>query len=266
MNAAIQRLLYMPPKCTYNPNSFGSCSYYEIDEHIPVMYIKSLYSAQYTIVYSHANAEDISQLRHFLRCMSHQVYCDVVSYDYPGYGRNTEPLSEQAVKKTGVRVVEYLVNSLRIEPERIVLFGHSLGSAVSLYTAVYLAEQSNIRVGGVILQSCFTSIYRVVSNFRTTSTHDMFPSCDIIGRICCPVCMIHGKHDVIVPIWHAKWMFMKTPEKYRYKCLFVEGAGHNNIESWCHPEAAYYRFIREFLEYLTKFKLKSELLQESGVL
>ena len=32
-----------------------------------------------------------------------------------------EPLSEQAVKKTGVRVVEYLVNSLRIEPERIVL-------------------------------------------------------------------------------------------------------------------------------------------------
>ncbi|KNB46387.1 alpha/beta hydrolase fold domain-containing protein [Blastocystis sp. subtype 4] len=84
--------------------------------------------------------------------------------------------------------------------------------------------------------------------------------------------MIHGKHDVIVPIWHAKWMFMKTPEKYRYKCLFVveteieEGAGHNNIESWCHPEAAYYRFIREFLEYLTKFKLKSELLQESGVL
>ena len=33
--------------------------------------------------------------------------------------------------------------------------------------------------------------------------------------------MIHGKHDVIVPIWHAKWIFMKTPEKYRYKCLFV---------------------------------------------
>ena len=59
-------------------------------------------------------------------------------------------------------------------------FGHSLGSAVSLYTAVYLAEQSNIRVGGVILQSCFTSIYRVVSNFRTTSTHDIFPSCDIV--------------------------------------------------------------------------------------
>ena len=32
------------------------------DEHLPVMFIKSLYSAQYTVVYSHANAEDISQL------------------------------------------------------------------------------------------------------------------------------------------------------------------------------------------------------------
>lgn len=104
--------------------------------------------------------------------------------------RLREPISEQAIKNTGVKVVEYLVNSLRIEPERIVLlycsnmvsyrFGHSLGSAVSLYTAVYLAEQLDIHVGGVILQSCFTSIYRVVSNFRTTFTHDIFPSCDIV--------------------------------------------------------------------------------------
>ena len=61
--------------------------------------------------------------------MSHQVYCDVVIILVMDGTRKhaiisiklREPLSEQAVKKTGVRVVEYLVNSLRIEPERIVL-------------------------------------------------------------------------------------------------------------------------------------------------
>ena len=175
------------------------------------MYIKSLYSAQYTIVYSHANAEDISQLFvdiiqfHRIgdtssvvclnRCTVMLCVMIILAMDETRQHCSLsiilrEPLSEQAIKKTGVRVVEYLVNSLRIEPERIVLyysnrgvisrFGHSLGSAVSLYTAVYLAEKSNIRVGGVILQSCFTSIYRVVSNFRTTSTHDLFPSCDLV--------------------------------------------------------------------------------------
>lgn len=67
---------------------------------IPMVFIKAINEAQYTIVYSHANAEDIGQLYWkmwfgimvrgpFLKEMSQQLDCDIVCYDYPGYGRNT---------------------------------------------------------------------------------------------------------------------------------------------------------------------------------
>lgn len=65
-----------------------------------MIYLKSLYASPYTLVYSHANAEDISQLycigqrrlsdrRSFLSTLSQQTSCSVVCYDYPGYGLNT---------------------------------------------------------------------------------------------------------------------------------------------------------------------------------
>ena len=62
-------------------------------------------------------------------------------------------------------------------------FGHSLGSSVSVFAAVHLAEQLNITIAGVILQSCFLSMYRVVDDFRFTSSHDMYCSCDIVGAV-----------------------------------------------------------------------------------
>ena len=61
-------------------------------------------------------------------------------------------------------------------------FGHSLGTAVSVYAAVYLSEQLNITVAGVILQSCFLSMYRVVDDFRFTTSHDMYCTGDIVGE------------------------------------------------------------------------------------
>ncbi|KAK8805239.1 hypothetical protein WA588_000179 [Blastocystis sp. NMH] len=247
----------MPPKCTYRRESFsGRFSYHEINGTnggvIPMIYLKSLYASPYTLVYSHANAEDISQLKSFLSTLSQQASCNVVCYDYPGYGLNTEPLSEANVKTTAVSVVEYLIKVLLVDPKRIILFGHSLGSSVSVFAAVHLAEQLNITIAGVILQSCFLSMYRVVDDFRFTSSHDMYCSCDIIGRLPCPVCLIHGVQDVIVPISHAKRIFLQIPEKHRYLCLFVEGAGHNNIECFCNPTMKYYRFIHGFIEYLSR--------------
>lgn len=96
------------------------------------------------------------------------------------------------MKNTGVRVVEYLVNSLRIHPEKIILycfgglrmkdrFGHSLGSAISAYAAVHLAEKLDIRVGGVVLQSCFLSIMQVALPFRKSPKSDLYVTSEIVG-------------------------------------------------------------------------------------
>ena len=120
-------------------------------------------------------------------------------------------------------------------------FGHSLGSAVSVFTAVSLLEKRNIRVAGLILQvsipipthikSCFLSTYRVVFDCRVSSRKDMYKVADTvllgdrieeqITKVQSPVCLIHGMNDMIVPFIHAKRLFLLIPEEYRYKCLFV---------------------------------------------
>lgn len=79
MNTLIEKVLYIPPECCYNPDNFGnpyrylemyyrcflSFLLYRDDHHggkIPLMHVKSPFETQFHIVYSHANAEDISQL------------------------------------------------------------------------------------------------------------------------------------------------------------------------------------------------------------
>ena len=96
------------------------------------------------------------------------------------------------MKNSGIRVVQYLVHSLRIDPSKLILygfmlwfkvivrFGHSLGSAISAYAAVYLAENSGIRVGGVVLQSCFLSIMQIGFLFRKIPNSDLYITSDIV--------------------------------------------------------------------------------------
>ena len=61
------------------------------------MYVKASCQSRYTVLYSHANAEDIGNLflfnmiwitsrMGFFLWMSKYLFVDVIGYDYPGYG------------------------------------------------------------------------------------------------------------------------------------------------------------------------------------
>lgn len=54
-----------------------------------------------------------------------------------------------------------------------------------------------------------------------------FDKFENIGKIGCPVFVIHGKRDEIVPFWHGERLYRQAREpKMR---LWVEGADHNNL-------------------------------------
>lgn len=55
--------------------------------------------------------------------------------------------------------------------------------------------------------------------------------CVSIGGVTCPVLVIHGTRDEIVPFWNGEELFMAAPVAWRAKPFWVEGAGHNNIET-----------------------------------
>lgn len=82
----------------------------------------------------------------------------------------------------------------------------------------------------VPVQAPMLSIFRVAFNFRCTLPYDMFPNIDRIGNIACPVLVIHGVKDEVVPFWNGEQLFLCAPVSLRAKPLWVPDGGHNDLE------------------------------------
>lgn len=143
-------------------------------------------------------------------------------------------------------VFDYLVNVKKTNPEQIVLYGRSLGSGPSSYLAARTAE-SGRPVAGLILHSPFTSVYRVVFDFGVTMMGDKFPNVDRIPQIQCPVMIIHGDSDDVVPCDHGRALYDALPVHLRAEPLFVKGMGHNGFPF--HIEVVMINKINAFLDY-----------------
>ena len=115
---------------------------------------------------------------------------------------------------------EYLTNTLNCKPENIVLYGRSLGSGPSIWLASKTALEGR-SVAGIILQSPLLSAFRVAFNFRFTFPFDKFPNIDRIRDVRCPVLIIHGAMDEVVPFWHGQELFLSVPSVWRAEPFWV---------------------------------------------
>ncbi len=98
------------------------------------------------------------------------------------------------------------------------------------------------------LQSPLLSAFRVAFNFRFTMFWDKFPNIDYAKFIRCPVFIVHGTMDEVVPFWHGEELFLAFEQCWRAKPFWVEGAGHNNIEALLRPSGAFVDKLIEFLD------------------
>ena len=148
-----------------------------------------------------------------------------VVYEYTGFGESNGRIpGDQSLYDDIETVYLYLTENLNISSDNIILYGRSIGSGPSSY----LAEKHP--VAGVILHSGLMSALRVVFNLRWTLPFDKFPNIDRMANIDCPVYIIHGKRDEIVPFYHAQELHRQT--RHKYPPYYVDGAGHNNVEKF----------------------------------
>jgi len=185
---------------------------------ISAVYLPNL-NAHYTILYSHGNAEDIGQILPTLEDIKGMGF-SVFAYDYRGYGTSSGTSSEENAYHDEDAAYDYLVNDLAIPANRIIALGRSLGGAV----AVDLAHRRQL--GGLIIESSFVTAYRVLTHIPLFP-FDKFKSISKIKQIHCPVQVIHGKRDEVIPFWHGERLFQEANEPKL--SLWVEGAGHNNL-------------------------------------
>ena len=233
------KVLFRPPPASYSDDSSIiklrtsdgetiSAKFYEND------------TAVFTILFSHGNAEDIGSIEPFILRLRENGF-SVLVYDYHGYGTSAGSPSENNTYRDIKAAYAYLIETRKIPADRIILHGRSLGGGA----AVDLASREPI--GGLVLESTFTSASRVLTNIRIIP-FDKFENINKIASIKCPVLVIHGKRDWTIPFHHGEKLFAAANEPKT--SLWIDNAGHNNLFDVA--SGKYLNAIRSFADNLSK--------------
>ena len=98
--------------------------------------------------------------------------------------------------------------------------GYSIGTGV----ATELAAARDI--GGLWLEASYLSAPRVVTRIRLLPI-DPFPNCDRIRDVKCPIVMLHGTADSIIPYSHGRKLYDLAPKPKWF--IPVDDAGHADL-------------------------------------
>jgi len=176
------------------------------------------------LLFCHGNAGNIS---HRIENIKFLVKRDisVFIFDYKGYGQSSGRPSEKGIYIDGIAAYDYLTKIEKISPDRIAIFGRSIGGAV----AIEIALQRKARC--LIIESTFTSTkdmaktifpFFIVSPFLPHHYNNILK---IVG-VTIPKLIIHGEDDNIVPFSMGNKLFAQATEPKLF--LPIHGAGHND--------------------------------------
>lgn len=194
------------------------------------------------VLWCHGNAGNIINRLENLREL-YRLGLSVFLFDYRGYGRSQGRPSEEGLYQDAQGAHDYLTRTKMIRPERIILFGRSLGAAVAGELAVQKPAV------GLILESSFPSIEAVAKfHYGGLPVHWLlgaeFMLIDRLPHLSLPKLIIHGDQDDIIPLELGRQVFEAArPPKFFYA---IPGADHNN--TYQVGGAAYFKRLAEFVQ------------------
>lgn len=180
-------------------------------------------NARGSLLFFHGNAGDISLRLDSIR-LFHELDLNVLIIDYRGYGKSQGKPSEHGTYRDARAAWRYLVDTKAVAPSKIILFGRSLGGAV----AAQLASEQ--RPAALILESSFSSVPDLGAQLYPYLpvrwlARQRYATRDKLADLSCPVLIIHGRNDTIIPPSHAHTLYQAAQEPKQQ--LILRG-GHND--------------------------------------
>lgn len=197
---------------------------------IPCLFFPMPYpGANRIMIFCHGNAEDLGNTLNTAESLREQLGVHVLSIEYPGYGISTGDCSETALINDLHSVWTFLTVAMEWPTEDILLFGFSIG------TGPTTALASTKAVGGLVLLAPYTSIKDMVEvlipkwgigRVANMFLSDRFVNSKAVAAVKCPVLIIHGKKDSIIPYTHSETIFKNCTAEPKKLCL-LDGLDHN---------------------------------------
>ncbi len=152
---------------------------------------------------------------------------------YRGFGGNPGNPTEPGLYADAAAALDYLAGQ-GLGPERIVLYGESLGGGVATETAAALAR-SGTPVKALILEAPFSSMGAAAQGHypfvpAKLLVKDRFDNAAKIASISTPLLILHGDRDRVVPQSHGRALYEAAQQPKH--ALWVAGGAHNNLHNF----------------------------------
>lgn len=157
----------------------------------------------------------------------------VISIDYRGYGFSTGSPTEKGLISDGVTVAKWAMDTLGVPPERIVLLGQSLGTAVATAVAERMVVDHGVEFKGIVLVAGFSDIptlmltysiggiipilspmrsYPTLQKYFMSKIQETWRTADRLRNVvrrstALNLFLIHAKNDMDIPWQHCDTLF-----------------------------------------------------------
>ena len=207
--------------------------YLPVGSHMTNAWYIPLENARGVVLFSHGNGGTMSD-----RLETVELYralgFSMLVYDYGGYGKSTGNATEARCYDDIRAMWHYLTRQRNIPPNRIVLFGRSLGAGVTAQLA------TEVNPVAVILDSTFLSIPALARDklpilpMKWIIRH-RFDNARKVPRIHAPILIVHSPDDTLIPYRHGRALFDLANEPRQF---FATRGDHNDGFMRCAGEYA----------------------------
>ena len=185
-------------------------------------------NAKGTLMMFHGNGESLASINEYAYAFNQLGY-NLMAWDYPGYGRSTDCwFSQNDLLSDAESAYQWLATQEK--PEKIFIFGYSVGTGIALSVA------SKHQQNPVFLVAAYDSLLNVAREntyaFVPVSLImryplDTQPWLDAIKQ---PIYLIHGNNDKLIHATRAKQLVQNAKGKARIE--WVANTGHTDDSLW----------------------------------
>jgi uncharacterized protein len=199
-------------------------------------------SSRGLILYFHGNADNLASWGEVAEELADKTSMSVWIIDYPGYGKSEGQVSSEAQLHSIAAAFMDAAKVMEATTGKIVVYGRSIGSGL----AVKLA--SEYKPAALILESPYYSLQDIAeTRFPWAPLFLLkykFHSDLWMPNVSCPVLIIHGEQDEVIPFSQGKRLAELNKQK---TFVSIRGGHHNDLAQFYE----YWSSIKKFISVLS---------------
>lgn len=229
----LERILFQPTKLSkdyvfqFNHDFEELNLYPEKDVVINALHFKTK-DPKGIILYFHGNRDNLQRWGKIASELGDYFHYDVFVMDYRGYGKSIGIRDENALNSDALFCYNYVKTNYL--PKEIIVYGRSLGTGIAACLA------SEINPNKLILETPYHSVNDLAQGYFSLFSveHKLpykLPNFQYLQAVNCPILILHGTEDEVVPYSSGKKLFESLVNK-NVRFITITNGKHNNLSEY----------------------------------